>query len=135
MLRSRLVGAALLLGLGLPCSTAAAAAGRRVGWWWDAPSTATDPSVDNLIAWAGNHTNIVSSVLMRCGPTTINGTVAGSLLPSCVKAIPALKAIGVESELWLGETDSSESALKLFKDCDATVAILACTTRKHSAVA
>jgi hypothetical protein len=123
-----------LLCLALAAVGSAAPAERRIGWWWDAPASAEDPTVDNLIQWTANHTDIVSSVLMRCGPTTINGTVAGALLPACVKAIPALKALGVDSELWLGETDSSDAALKLFNTAEATVANLAALGRAHPGI-
>jgi hypothetical protein len=61
---------------------------------------------------------------MRCGPTTLNGTVAGALLPSCARAIPALAKIGVGAELWLGETDALASALKLFGTAPASVKVL-----------
>ena len=108
------LGLALLLPAAATAAAAAAgttAGQRRIGWWWDAPASADDPTVDALLKWTANHTDIVSSVLMRCGPTTLNGSVSGALLPSCAKAILALKALGVESELWLGETDSYESAL------------------------
>ena len=125
---------AALLCLLLPAASGATAAERRIGWWWDAPASADDPTVDNLIQWTANHTDIVSSVLMRCGPTTINGTVAGGLLPSCVKAIPALEALGVKSELWLGETDSADAALKLFNTTEATVAVLAALGRAHPGI-
>ena len=50
------------------------------------------------------------------------------------KAANALKALGVESELWLGETDSSESALKLFRDTEATVKALAELGRAHPGI-
>ena len=125
--------AALLLGA---AATAAAPApsGRRVGWWWDAPSDPEDPSVAALIEFCGKHTSIVSSVLMRCGPTTLNGTVRGELMPSCAKAIPALAELGVESELWLGETDSSDSALKLWDSPDATVKALTALGAAHPGI-
>ena len=83
-----------------------------------------------LRKFCGKHTTIVSSVLMRCGPTTMNGTVRGELMPSCAKAIPALAELGVESELWLGETDSSDSALKLWDSPDATVKALTLPSRR-----
>jgi|EP01046_Picozoa_sp_COSAG06_P020252 hypothetical protein len=131
------LGLALLLPAAATAAAAAAgttAGQRRIGWWWDAPASADDPTVDALLKWTANHTDIVSSVLMRCGPTTLNGSVSGALLPSCAKAIPALKALGVESELWLGETDSSESALKLFRDTEATVKALAELGRAHPGI-
>jgi hypothetical protein len=103
---------------------AAASASRRVGWWWDAPSTAADPKVDALLGFAKNHTSIVASVMMLCGPTTKTGAVVGELLPSCARAIPALEKLGVDSELWLGETDSYNNSQLLFADPAKTVEAL-----------
>lgn len=34
------------------------------------------------------------------GPTTKAGAVAGELLPSCAKAVPALAELGIDAELW-----------------------------------
>ena len=51
---------------------------------------------------------------MRCGPTTALGNISGSLLPSCAYVMPLLKAMGVETELWMGETDSRDAMLGLF---------------------
>ena len=114
--------AAVLLQQLLPA--AAVAGGRRVGWWWDAPATAADPNVDALLSFCANHSAIVSSVIMQCGPTTKDGTVAGALLPSCARAIPALAKLGIGAELWLGETDSNVSALKLFDTAPASTKFL-----------
>ena len=120
----------LLLQLQLP-SAAAGDSARRVGWWWDAPPTAADPKVDAMLDFAGKHSDIVSSVIMQCGPTTKNGTVAGVLLPSCAKAIPALAKLGVGAELWLGETDANASALKLFSTAPASVSFLSSLAKAH----
>ena len=108
----------------LQLRSVAAGSARRVGWWWDAPPTAADPKVDAMLDFAANHSAIVSSVIMQCGPTTKNGVVAGSLLPSCVRAIPALAKLGIGAELWLGETDANASALKLFETASASVSFL-----------
>ena len=94
-------------------ATANTAPARRIGWWWDAPATADDPEVDALIKWVTAHTDITTSILMRCGPSTLSGKIAGALSPACARAIPELAKLGVESELWLGETDSRSAALQL----------------------
>ena len=65
-----LVAAALLAtaaGVDPLSSGAAAATPRRIGWWWDAPATASNPSVQALIDWCSKHKDITTSVLMRCG--------------------------------------------------------------------
>ena len=126
-----LSAAAFVLGA---ASCEGAASPRRVGWWWDAPATADDPAVDALLAFSRNHTSIVSSILMRCGPTTLNGTVGSppvALLPSCARAIPALAKLGIGSELWLGETDANASALKLFSTAPASVSFLSSLAKAH----
>lgn len=129
-----LSAAAFVLGA---ASCEGAASPRRVGWWWDAPATADDPAVDALLAFSRNHTSIVSSILMRCGPTTLNGTVGSppvALLPSCARAIPALAKLGIGSELWLGETDSSTAALKLFDTAPGTVKALVALGKAHPGI-
>ena len=120
--------AALLLLLLQSAATSSIGA-RRVGWWWDAPPTAADLKVDAMLDFAANHSTIVSSVIMQCGPTTKNGAVAGALLPSCVRAIPALAKLGIGAELWLGETDANASALALFSSAPASVSFRADNSR------
>ena len=115
----------------LVLAPASATTTRRIGWWWDAPATATDPRVDGLVRFATSNPSIMTSVLMRCGPTTLNGSIAGDLLPSCVRAIPALSAIGVESELWLGETDSLSAAIALLSNPAAAVETLIALGTAH----
>ena len=114
----------LMLLLLLSAAAASGSGSRRVGWWWDAPSTSDDPSVAALLTFAAAHTNIVSSVLMRCGPSTKSGKIEGALSPACSRAIPALAKLGVGSELWLGETDSVAAAGSLLNDPDGAVAAL-----------
>ena len=62
----------------------------RVGWWWVAPATASDPQVDALLSFVKENKIVVTSVMMRCGPTTESGAISGAMLPSCVRVIPAL---------------------------------------------
>ena len=97
---------------------------RSVGWWWDAPATASDPDVDALLSFAKNHSNIVSSVLMLCGPTTKSGSIVGDISPACTKAVPELTKLGVRPELWLGETDDLDAAIALVSDAPAAVVAL-----------
>jgi len=109
-----------------------------------------------MLGFAANHSaDIVSSVIMQvrtlavvvvlvvvvlvvltlcpsqCGPTTENGTVAGALLPSCARAIPALAKLGVGAELWLGETDANASALKLFDTAKESVTFLSSLAKAY----
>jgi hypothetical protein len=118
-------------------SVAAQPPSKRIGWWWDAPATATDPAVDALLGFVRDHPTIVSSIMMRCGPTTRNGTVGVPnvpLLPSCVRAIPALAELGIGAELWLGETDSSAAALRLFATAPATTKALVALSRQQPGI-
>lgn len=52
------------------------------------------------------------------------GKVTGSLLPACKYVIPKLTALGIRSELWLGEDDSLASARYLFSHARETAADL-----------
>eukprot|EP01047_Picozoa_sp_COSAG01_P031626 COSAG01_NODE_2252_length_8074_cov_37.778809_2_plen_121_part_00 len=36
-------------------SVAAQPSSKRIGWWWDAPATATDPAVDALLGFVRDH--------------------------------------------------------------------------------
>ena len=109
---------------------------REIGWWFNCPDTVDDPAVDGALQWVTAHTNIVSTIMMRCGVYTcaqnqsappgsnfsclnnggIGGTITGQLLPSGKKLLPAFVQLGVKVELWLGEDDSRQSALHMFKD-------------------
>ena len=102
----------------------ASASTRRISWWWDAPASASDPTVDAMLGFAASNTGIVSSVIMLCGPTTQSGKIAGALSPACARAIPALAKLGVASELWLGETDSHAAAMQLLGDPAGAVGAL-----------
>lgn len=92
------------------------ASARQISWWWDGLGT-TAP--DSMLQWVGNHTNIVSSVFMNCGPQmgwtspSIPGVV-GNLSSGCLDAIPKLGTLGVRAELWLGESDDIKLHHALF---------------------
>lgn len=109
---------------------------REIGWWFNCPDTVDDPGVDGALKWVTAHTNIVSTIMMRCGIYTcaanpsappgsnfsclnnggIGGTITGQMLPSGKKLLPEFVKLGVKVELWLGEDDSRQSALHMFKD-------------------
>ena len=62
---------------------------------------------------------------MQCGPLTETGKIAPTTVsPACTRLVPELAALGVESELWLGETDGVDQATTLMKDADSAVAAL-----------
>ena len=104
------------------CLPAQQRAGQRRGQRSAAPRHERDASRHACAAQA--HPTIVTSVIMSCGPSTASGAVQGAMLPSCSRAIPSLAKMGIESELWLGETDSFENGLRLFNSTAATVATL-----------
>lgn len=89
-----------------------------------APLTASDPAINAMISWVKENHAVVSTVLMLCGPTTKNGPVTGNISAACVKAIPELEALGVGSELWLGETDNYDMAISLMENPETTVKAL-----------
>ena len=106
---------------------------RSISWWWSSPATADDPGVDGLLNFVSNNTDIVSSVMMRCGVYTclrnessarphatclnnhgMGGKVTGNVSAACLRVIPVMLRLGVKVELWLGEDDSYQSAQLLF---------------------
>ena len=135
-------------------ATAGSGGTRSIGWWWHPPASASDPSVDAVLVWAAAHADIASVVMLHCGVLTccrtgcgecglpknasecaakrgtcennagVGGTVSGNLSDSCARAIPALNALGIRTELWLGEDDSLSSARYLFSHADETAASL-----------
>lgn len=126
---------------------------RNISWWWDTPNSADDPAVEATLSFCKTHRHIVSTLIMRCnvltccrtgtgecgnavnhsipkrpGSCTNNrgcgGVVTGTVSPACKKMIPALAAMGIRSELWLGEDDAISSARYLFAHPEETAADL-----------
>ena len=117
-------------------ATGRATGKREIGWWYGCPQTADDPAVAATIAWAKAHPTIIHTIIMNCGVLTcatnhsaprggnysclnnggIGGVITGEVMPSGKKLIPALSALGVKVELWLGEDDSRQSALHMFEN-------------------
>jgi hypothetical protein len=109
---------------------------RQISWWWDAPQAASDPAVDALLSFSARHMDIVSSIFLRCGPTTKSGTIEGQLYPACQRAIPALVKLGVKAELWLGETDDLDAARKLldYANLDTVVEALVALQKEQPGI-
>lgn len=125
--------------------------GRQIGWWFDCPKTEDDPGVAGALEWVTAHKSIVSTIMMRCGVFTcdtnhsaprggtnsclnnggVGGTITGELLPSGKKLLPEFVKLGVKVELWLGEDDSRQSALHMFKDPAAFAADLIRVSREN----
>ena len=112
---------------------------RQISWWWSSPATEDDPGVKGLLNFVSNNTDIVTTIIARCGIVTCvrntsthrphstclnnNGTggkITGELTKACMYVLPELKKLGVRVELWLGEDDSYESAQYLFKHPEET---------------
>lgn len=126
---------------------------RTVSWWWTAPEDPEDPEVAGLLSFAKRNTDIISSIMMRCGVYTcirnesssrphstclnnggIGGKITGNLSEACLRVIPELTKLGITSELWLGEDDSYESALYLFEHADQTAEDLLSLASHHPAI-
>ena len=118
------------------------AGNRSISWWWDDDHHV---SIDGLVSFCKEHRDIVTRVMMLCEVFTcidadwsnasapkatcvnnhgVGGTVTGQLSEKCKQAIPALKALGIETELWLGEDDSLPSAHYQFEHVSETAASL-----------
>ena len=132
-------------------------ADRSISWWVQPPHDADDPAVGALLTWVKAHKNIVTTLIMECGVETcthndtagaprtscvnpgydggFGGKIAGTLKPACAKLIPELTAVGVRSELWLGEDDSRESALALFAHPKETAADLLALAKQYPGIA
>ena len=108
--------------------------GRKIGWWWEAPTSSSDPSIEALLNFSRHHANIMSTVLMRCGVTTTNGTISGTLLPACETVMPILSGFGIQTELWLGQTDTVDAAVKLWSDPQRAIETLAELGSNHSEI-
>ena len=113
----------------------AAATARSISWWWSCPSTADDPEVDGMLAWAKAHPTLIQTLIMHCGIYTcatnytaprgsnhsclnnggIGGEITGVLAASGKRVLEELPKMGIKVELWLGEDDSRQSALHMFK--------------------
>ena len=107
---------------------------RKIGWWFGCPQTADDPAVDGVIRWAKANPSILHTLIMHCGIYTcqtnysaprgspclnnngVGGEITGTLQASGRKLLPELTKLGIKVELWLGEDDSRESALHMFKN-------------------
>jgi hypothetical protein len=109
---------------------------RSIGWWWTCPTTADSPEVDGLLAWAKAHPTIIHTLIMHCGIYTcdtnytaprgsnhsclnnggIGGEITGVLAASGKRVLQELPKMEIKVELWLGEDDSRQSALHMFKN-------------------
>eukprot|EP00939_MAST-03C_sp_MAST-3C-sp1_P000813 g813.t1 len=116
---------------------------RSISWWWSAPENPEDPLVEGLLDFVKKNTDIVTTVIARCGIYTclrnesshrpnatclnnggIGGKIGGNISRACAYAIPKISDMGVRVEIWLGEDDSYESARYLFDHAEETAADL-----------
>jgi len=103
---------------------------RKVAWWWYGDDDSAD--VTSVVDFVKAHPNIVSSVIMNCGPhLSKHGTFVGDLSKSCKKLIPKLVKHGVQPELWLGESDDLNAHHKLFNRSDEAAEVLVALGQKY----
>lgn len=123
---------------------------RQISWWWSSPLTADDPGVEGLLQFATNNTDIVTTVIARCGIVTCvrnvsthrphstclnnngtGGTITGHLTDACLHVLPELNKLGIRVELWLGEDDAYGSAQYLFAHPEDTANALIQVAAKY----
>lgn len=128
-----------------------AVGGRSISWWWVGDTI--NPGVDAFLSFCRNHSNIVTTVIMRCGIQTCfrnqstskpnikclnnhgqGGTVSGNLSMACRQVIPELAKLGIRSELWLGEDDSIDSARYLFAHAEQTADSLLAINKQYPGI-
>ena len=92
--------------------------------------------VTTVIARCGVYTCIRNESTTRPNTTCLNnggigGKITGNVSAVCRKVIPALRAMGIRVELWLGEDDSYQSAQRLFAHPDETATDLLALARRY----
>ena len=108
-----------------------AGARRRVSWWWDGRARRS-PDPGRFLGWVGDHLDIVDSVMLQCGVgVQADGTLGGALEAACGPAMRGLRALGVEVELWLGESDDVEAQRRLFRRAPEAAAAVGALVREH----
>ena len=130
---------------------------RAVSWWWSAPRPSASPfgndtATSAMLAFVKANRAIVTTLIMECGVVTCvknytaprgspclnnhgnGGQITGDLFPACKAALPALAALGVRAELWLGEDDSILSARTLFGHAAETAAALVAVARANPGI-
>jgi hypothetical protein len=107
---------------------------REIGWWWISPPTTNDPGVEGLLAFARKHKRIVSTIIMRCGVLTSGGGIAGDVTAACQHVIPKLNALGIKTELWLGNDGSLASARLLFANKTRVAAALQEVSKRYPGI-
>jgi len=80
----------------------------------------------------GEHLDIVDSVMLQCSiGVQDDGTIGGALEPACGPAMEGLRALGVEVELWLGESDDVEAQRRLFQRAPEAAAAVSALVREY----
>jgi hypothetical protein len=83
--------------------------------WWYVP----DENWPQMIEQIAPHTNVVTSIMLQCGPwINDDGTITTDITSYCLDdqgngTIPSLIALGVRVELWLAGGNSNLSAYRL----------------------
>lgn len=102
---------------------------RRVSWWWNGDSEA---DAADLLEFVKAHTNIVSSVFMKCGVNLApEGNFVGDLSAACAMAAPELIKLGVQPELWLGESNNLTAHHLMFDRADDVAETLVSLGQKY----
>eukprot|EP00949_MAST-11_sp_MAST-11-sp1_P003560 g3560.t1 len=117
---------------GVPARAESSASRRRVSWWWDGRPSRM-PNASALISFARAHRDTCDSVLLNCGVgVQSDGTIGGNFSKACGAASAGLAALGVDVELWLGETDSTAGMRMLFEKTAEAESALVALTKQHN---
>jgi len=106
----------------LLCLLPAVAVGnkRRVGFWYVPQPSDLNATLGVMAA----NKEAITSVMIGCGIAIgTDGSVSGTMSQACVEAIPRIKALGIEIELWLDDAPSSNIAYErlFWADTNATI--------------
>lgn len=140
----------------------------EISWWvsnlvagCDNPSDPC-PAAEALLGWLRVNSDIVDTLILRCGVFTccrtgcgecggtlntsrcgkpagscennggVGGTIVGHISAACRRVLPKLHTLDVRAELWLGNDDSLVSARHLLQHPNETVAALLGLAQQNS---
>ena len=142
-----------------------------ISWWVSNLVSGCDdpagpcPAADALLGWLNANSDIVDTLILRCGVFTccrtgcgecggtlnasrcgkpagtcengggVGGTISGKVSAACHRVLPKLHALGVRAELWLGNDDSLVSARHLLQRPNETATALLDLARQNSNIA
>ena len=144
---------------------------RAISWWVSNLVSGCEdpagpcPAADALLGWLHSNSDIVDTLILRCGIFTccrtgcgecgaslnasrcgrpagscennggVGGTISGKISAACHRVLPKLHALGIRAELWLGNDDSLVSARHLLQHPNETATALIDLAQQNSFIA